>query len=116
MTADIYAIAAVFTGSGSEDQVLLALCRAAEQELTARLRPGLTPEDCRESFVCAAALLAASHFGSGRTAGGIRSFAVGSVSVSAGGESQTSEDLRTQAMLLMRPFCRGEFSFVGVRG
>lgn len=115
MTDEIYTIAAVFTGTGeTADRTLEKLCDAAETELTARLRRGIRPEDCRGSFICAAAMLAASHYLAARTAG-VKSFTVGEITVSSGGENADAADLRTQAELLMRPFCTGGLGFLGVR-
>ena len=109
MTDEIYTIAAVFAGVGeNEEPTLEKLCGAAETELRARLRRGIAPEDCRGSFICAAAFLAA------RTAG-VKSFTVGAVTVTSGGEGTDAADLRTQAELLMRPFCTGALGFLGVR-
>ena len=113
MTDEIYTIAAVFAGVGeNEEPTLEKLCGAAE--LRARLRRGIAPEDCRGSFICAAAMLAASHFLAARTAG-VKSFTVGAVTVTSGGEGTDAADLRTQAELLMRPFCTGALGFLGVR-
>lgn len=115
-TEEIYAVAAVFARPEAESAAALrALCAAAEQELTASLRPEVTAEACRESLICAAALLAAGRFCAGGAAAGVRAFTMGSVSVTAGG-AQTADDLCTQAMLLMRPFSRRGFAFAGVRG
>lgn len=115
MTDEIYTIAAVFAGVGEkEDRTLAKLCDAAETELTARLRRGIGPGDCRGSFICAAAMLAASHYLAARTAG-VKSFTVGAVTVTSGGENTDAADLRTQAELLMRPFCTGSLGFLGVR-
>lgn len=113
MTEEIYTVAEVFAQAGETGrEALRQLCGAAEVELTAELRRGILPDDCRGSFVCAAAMLAASHYLAARTQGG--RFTVGDVSVSdAGAESAAA--LRTQAGLLMRPFCRGELAFLGVR-
>ena len=115
MTDEICTIAAVFAGVGeNEEPTLEKLCGAAETELRARLRRGIAPEDCRGSFICAAAMLAASHFLAARTAG-VKSFTVGAVTVTSGGEGTDAADLRTQAELLMRPFCTGALGFLGGR-
>ena len=65
-------------------------------------------------ILIAAAMLAASHFLAARTAG-VKSFTVGAVTVTSGGEGTDAADLRTQAELLMRPFCTGALGFLGVR-
>ena len=61
MTEEIYAIAAAVASPGEGEKDLLELlCAAAERELTAALRPGVTAADCREAFLCAAGYLAAA--------------------------------------------------------
>ena len=91
------------------------LCTAAETELSASLRKDVRPEDCRGSFLCAAAMLAASHYIAARSATSYKSFTVGEVTVTSGGENRSVSELRTQAELLMRPFCTGGRFFLGVR-
>ena len=116
MTDEICTIAAVFAGVGeNEEPTLEKLCGAAETELRARLRRGIAPEDCRGSFICAAAMLAASHYIAARSATPYKSFTVGEVTVTSGGENRSASELRTQAELLMRPFCTGALGFLGVR-
>ena len=85
---------------------------------------GVTPEDCREVFICAAAWSAAAGYFTQQSAASwnIESFTVGDVSVKTTGLENTSQmsapqKLEWQARMLMRPFCRPEgFAFVGVRG
>ena len=99
---EIYTLAAGFSAAGAPDEAALrALCGAAEVELTNRLRRDVTAEDCGACYTCAAAMLAASHFLAARTAG-VKSFTVGAVTVTSGGEGTDAADLRTQAELLMR--------------
>ena len=85
---------------------------------------GVTPEDCREVFICAAAWSAAAGYFTQQSAASwnIESFTVGDVSVKTASGEKTAQQtpvqrLTQQAQLLMRPFCRAEdFAFVGVRG
>ena len=89
-----------------------------------RLKAGVTPEDCREVFICAAAWSAAAGYFTQQSAASwnIESFTVGDVSVKTASGEKTAQQtpvqrLTQQAQLLMRPFCRAEdFAFVGVRG
>ena len=46
MTEQIIALAIAMGASESQREVLEPLCAAAEQALTAQLRPGVTPESC----------------------------------------------------------------------
>lgn len=90
----------------------------------ARLKDGVTAEDCRTVFVCAAAWMAVVGIYTQKSVTGwnIESFTVGDVSVKTTGLENTSQmsapqKLEWQARMLMRPFCRPEgFAFVGVRG
>ena len=103
MLDEIYKVAAVFASPGEDDrETLRTLCTAAETELSASLRKDVRPEDCRGSFLCAAATP-------------YKSFTVGEVTVTSGGENRSASELRTQAELLMRPFCTGGRFFLGVR-
>ena len=60
MVEQILGLAALIARPAEEEKPLLeAMCTAAAADLTRRLRDGVKPEDCRDSFPCAAALLAA---------------------------------------------------------
>lgn len=119
---EIYQMASVLAPAQTDETILASLCRAAEQAVTARLRPGVTAQSCRDSFVYAAALIAVSYLPpSCQSAQQLRSFTVGEVSVTAADAAAVSGAaacLRTQAELLMAPYCTsgGGFAFVGVRG
>ena len=66
---------------GTEEELLPALCTAAEAGLRARLRRDVDPEkECRECFVIAAALVAASTLLSAQ-AQGVTDFDAGQVSL-----------------------------------
>lgn len=97
-----------------EQQVLMALCSAAEGVLKSRLRSGLSPEDCAECFCCAAAWLAVDGLQAGGGMEEIASFTAGNVSVNRTGA--TTNGLRQRAMELMAPYMAADFAFVGVRG
>ena len=105
------ATAGVFAGGLTDAQrsVLERLCAGADAALCARLREDLTPADCYDSFVCAAAWLALSQFDAGWD-GGVEAFTAGAFSVrrSAG----AARDLVTRAETLMQPYLRdGRFEF-----
>ena len=108
-------MAAQFAPQGTQQQALMALCRAAETELTARLRPDVTPEQCSDALICAAAWTALANLPSA-TSADIRGFTAGEVSVSLGGENTAAGKLRAQAQAILAPYMKGDFAFVGVRG
>ena len=77
MVEQILGLAALIARPAEEEKPLLeAMCTAAAADLTRRLRDGVKPEDCRDSFPCAAALLAAGGLpvwrGRGAVLGGRR--------------------------------------------
>ena len=112
---DILALACTMTGAEEQDRVLLRrLCSGAEQQLRHRLRKGLTVEQCYDSFVSAAAMLAAADFNAACGGLGVQAFSAGPVSVTRSDEA-VSRRLREQAALLMAPFCQDAFCFMGVR-
>ncbi len=111
---DIISTAAVFAGSISTQQrsILERLCAAADARLAGRLQEGLSPEQCYDSFVCAAAWLALAELETAQSAG-IAGFTAGSISV-----QQTpgaSNCLAMQAEVMMAPYLRDAgFQFRGV--
>lgn len=117
-TDEIFSMAQVFTGELSEGEqgVLRTVCEAAQAELTARLRPDVSPEDCGKSLISAACWLAIAIFSAGRQPAEISSFTAGELSLTFGASGTGAECLRTQAELIMSPYISGGFSVKGVRG
>ena len=113
MHEKILELAQTVSGAGEAEQALLeALCGAAELAWTARLRAGVTAEDCGAAFACAAAFTAAADLAAG--SGGVESFTAGEVSVKT---RDAAAELRRTAERLMAPYAEAEdFSFKGVRG
>lgn len=117
MEEQIYSMVELLLGSQADRETAVrTLCRAAETALAARLKPGLTPEDCADSFVCAAAWFVLGALEHGGSAADIASFTAGEVTVTKGSR-QTLTYLRQQAETLLGPyFGADDFSFQGVRG
>lgn len=115
MQEEILTLARTLSGAGEDEETALALlCGAAEKEWAGRLRKGVEPEECREAFLCAAALVAAAGLSAGR--GGLR-FTVGDVSVTEPEGRKSAETMRREAERLMEPYVMtAEFCFRGVRG
>nr|WP_326126352.1 hypothetical protein [uncultured Oscillibacter sp.] len=121
MTEEILMLARAVSGAGEAEQPLLEpLCRAARRRWEARLRPGLTPEDCGAAFVCAAAFTAAADLAAGRGGGGVSAFTAGDISVKGRGTAESAalaRGLRETAEGLMAPYAKEDgFCFRGVRG
>ena len=119
MHEEIYTMACTAAAAGEEEKAMLdALCAAAEAELTALLRPGISVEDCPDAFRCAAALLAAGRLQSCRQAGGGEQFTVGEVSIRQNSTAAESSGTMIRAARdIMAPYCRDSgFAFLGVQG
>lgn len=121
MTEEILMLARAVSGAGDAESPLLEpLCQAARRRWESRLRPGLTPEDCREAFVCAAAFTAAADLAAGRGGGAVSAFTAGEVSVKGRGAAESASlarGLRETAEGLMAPYAgEDSFCFRGVRG
>lgn len=118
MTEKIIALARSL-GRVREDQgaALEELCRAAETEMAARLREGVTPQDCGPAFALGCAWLALSWLAGGQ-GGGVTAFTAGSVSVrEEGGGRDRAAALRLQAETVLGPYLKDrEFFFQGVEG
>ncbi len=115
MTEKIMEMAAVL-GKCEPDDALGTLCAAAQARLAAQLRPGLTPEDCGDAFVVAAAWTALADREAGE-GGGVERFTAGAVTIQRCDAAQRAQALRLQARQVLRPYLRDEgFSFRGVAG
>jgi hypothetical protein len=113
LTEQVFAQACVLADNPDEreQQLLQVLCRGAVNNLSARLRDGLTPEDMKADFVAAAALYALAAMGS---AGDVREMKLGDVTIKRDGTDTASKCLQTQAGLIMAPYLKDNFCFRGV--
>lgn len=105
---DIVSTAIIFAGSLAEGQrdILERLCAAADEDMARRLREGVTPEDCYDSYTCACAWLALSWLGGARSASEVEAFTAGTLSVRK--STGASACLKMQAEVLMAPYVRTE--------
>lgn len=110
MKERILELALAAAGGGEADKTLLEpLCAAAEGAWLARLRAGVTAEDCGEALPCAAAFTAAADLAAGGDH--VASFSAGDISVRLEGDGQRADranSLRQAAERLMEPFARAE--------
>ncbi len=116
LTEQIYAQAQLLAGALSEkqQQLLPSLCLAAERSLSARLRPGLTEQDCRADFLASAALYALAALSELEELSEPERLQLGDVTVQRRGGSPASACLRSQAGLIMAPYVLDAFQFRGV--
>lgn len=114
LTEQIYAQALLMAGKLTleQDALLKLLCRVAERELAGRLRSGVTAEDCRADFVCAGSLLALAALS--ESDGSPERFTAGELTVQSPSGSAAARCLRGQAELMMVPYVRDGFAFLGV--
>ena len=110
----IYAQALVMAGPlpAEQDNLLRVLCRAAKATLAERLRENLKPEDFASDFVTAASLFALAALSESDT--GPREFTAGDLTVRKSDKNTAARCLRGQAELLMVPYVRDAFAFLGV--
>ncbi len=113
----VYTHAALLAGELEESQrdILLALCTAVTASLTARLREGLRPEDCRADFVAAASLLALAELNAVRDGAALEQITAGDLTL----RKRTAADpasnvLRSQAQMMISPYLKDSFCFRGV--
>ena len=94
--------------------LLKVLCQGANSSLTNRLREGLSPEDCKADFVAAASLFALSALSSADDRSAIEMFQAGDLSIRHRGGDAASNCLRNQAELMIAPYLKDHFTFMGV--
>ena len=112
----VYTQAILLAGDLTEHQmaVLEALCTAGTAALTAKLRDGLTPADCRADFVAAASLMALAALDELDEDRNVEQITAGDLTIRKGSRAAAANCLRTQAELMMAPYMRDGFLFQGV--
>lgn len=116
LTDQVYAQAALLSGQldGNQTELLQVLCTCATASLTARLREGLRPEDCKADFVAAASLFALAALESALEGSVGEEFRAGDLTVKRSGGSAASNCLFNQAELVIAPYLEDRFAFLGV--
>ena len=116
LTEQIYAHALMMIRDCEADQeaLLRVLCRAAEVSLRGKLRDGITPEDCRADFIAAASLYAVAALSQTDDAAQMEQISMGDLTLRRGGCDAASSCLRYQAELMMLPYLKDRFAFLGV--
>ena len=98
-----------------EQELLSTLCAAAQRELNGRMREGVRPEECPETFALAGAWLALAGLELSRGAGQPESLSAGDVTVHSGGAGDKAKQLREQAERILSGWIRDDhFLFYGV--
>lgn len=113
----VYAQAALLAGQldGPQSELLSALCTAATVSLTARLREGLRPEDCKADFIAAASLFALAALNRVREGESPDQITAGDLTIRKNAASDPASGvLRNQAELMIAPYLKDRFTFRGV--
>lgn len=104
----------------ANEVVLMEAAQAANAELSARLKDGISPEEIRELFISAAGVLTLSAYSQLGDASDISSFKAGDISVSrrgAGAVRSSAQALRQQAENMLFGYIEDRsFGFRAVRG
>lgn len=112
----VYAQAVLLAGELTERQaaILDALCMAVCASLQARLREGLTPDDCKADFIAAASLLALAALGGVGDEEQVEQITAGDFTIRKKNNDAASNCLRAQAELMIAPYLKDRFAFMGV--
>lgn len=101
--------------NGESQALLEAVCRSTTVSLKARLRENLTVEDCKTDFVTAASMLALAAMSQISDLDQLDQITAGDLTLRRRGSgNMASECLRAQAELLIMPYVKDPFVFVGV--
>lgn len=112
----IFAQALLLAGEleARQEVLLNLLCRSAAGALEARLRKGLTSEDCKADFVAAAGLYALAALSEVADTDTPEEFTAGDVTLRRKDSGAAANCLRYQAELMMAPYLKDRFEFRGV--
>lgn len=94
--------------------VLQVVCGAVVSSLTARLRDDLEPEDCLSDFVTAAGMYAVAALTEIGDWTKVEQLTAGDLTVRRGNVNEAANYLRSQADMLMAPYLKAGFAFLGV--
>lgn len=116
LTDQIYAQALLLSGGleAKQEALLKLLCRGAANSLSARLREGLTAEDCKADFVAAASLYALAALSGSDETDQMQEISVGDLTMKRADSTAAANCLRYQADLIIGPYLKDRFAFRGV--
>ena len=118
LAEQVFTHALLLAGDVAEHQsrMLEALCGAVVSSLQARLREGLTPDDCKADFIVAASLMALAALASVSEEVPVEQISAGDFTIRKGAVSHdaASNCLRNQAEMMISPYLKDRFSFRGI--
>lgn len=113
----VFAHAALMAAPLEENQVdvLRTLCTAASASLAARMRKGIQPEDCKADFIAAASMFALAALTQVREGENLEQITAGDLTLRKKGSGDVASNcLRHQAELVIAPYLKDRFCFLGV--
>ena len=118
LNEQVYAQSLLLAGQLDERQrqLLRVLCASAASSLESRLREGITAEDCKADFIAAASLYALAALADAEESVLTEEFQAGDLTVrqSRSGRDAASNCLQRQADMMILPYLKDRFSFLGV--
>ena len=116
LSDQVYAQALLLAGELEQKQMALlrVLCQGANNALASRLRDGLTPEDCKADFIAAASLLALAALSETDDMAQLEHIQAGDLTLRRGSPDSAACCLRYQAEVMMTPYLKDKFAFMGV--
>lgn len=116
LTEQIYAQALVLIQDSEDDKLpmLEILCRCAENSLRQNLREGIAPDDCKADFVAAASLYALAALSEMDEIAQMEQIKAGDLTLRRGSTDSAACCLRYQAEVMMMPYLKDRFTFMGV--
>lgn len=100
--------------AGQDAQLLETVCQAAVSMLEARLREDIGVEDCQADFITAAGMLAVAALADIGDWTGVEQLTAGDLTVRRGEKHRGADCLRAQAEMLMAPYLKTKYTFMGV--
>ena len=94
--------------------LLEMLCRSAEVSMRAKLRKGISPEDCKADFVAAASLYALAAMREVGEYAQIEQVTAGDLTLRRKSNDAAACCLRYQAEMMILPYMKDGFAFMGV--
>lgn len=115
LTEEVFTQAKYMAREMPQEQLdlLHTMCQAAVSGLEARLRDDLSVEDCQSDFVTAAGMYALAAVAEVGDLSNVELLTAGDITVRRG-KNGPANYLRSQALLLMAPYLKNGFSFMGV--
>lgn len=116
MTNQVFAQALLLAGpvDPEQEQILHQLCAAVTASLQHRLREGIRPEDCKADFIAAASLYALAMLSGVDDRHGIMELKAADLTLKRKSGDAAVNCLQTQADLIISPYLRDRFAFMGV--